>query len=305
MNVWTWRDVNGQAHLGISDGPDATQVVDVTQGEPAIASLDDVWARWRSVATIRAVFAEWLSRSGPRVTVDPTTWQIPVPLVECWAAGVTYAQSRDARVEETRAAQRFYEEVYTAVRPELFFKAPGARVVGPGGVMGLRRDAQWHVPEPELTVILTPSGEIFGYTVGNDLSSRDIEGANPLYLPQAKIFHGSAALGPSIALAATIDPRALTIALRIRRGPRDMFTGSIATAQMRRSVEELVGYLRREWPIVGWTALMTGTSLVPPASFQLQDGDHMEISITGIGRLVNTVRRIGPDWVDVPEYTGV
>jgi 2-dehydro-3-deoxy-D-arabinonate dehydratase len=302
MNIWAWRTANGDLHLGVAETAQAQQVVDVTQIDSTLTTLDDVWSRWNSVEAIVGVFGQWLARGGPRVTLDTAALSIPVGLTECWAAGVTYAQSRDARVEETHAAQQFYHDVYTAVRPELFFKAPGSRVVGPGGVMGLRRDAQWHVPEPELTVILAPGGEIFGYTVGNDLSSRDIEGVNPLYLPQAKIFHGSASIGPSIALASTVDPRAMTIDLCIHRTGQEVFAGAIRTSEMRRSVEELVAYLRREWPITGWTALMTGTSLVPPASFHLEDNDQIAISITGIGTLVNTVRRIGPDWVDVPEY---
>ncbi|PSR22440.1 MAG: fumarylacetoacetate hydrolase [Sulfobacillus acidophilus] len=302
MNIWAWRTSDGQPHLGISETADATKVLDVTQVEPTLVTLDDVWVRWKSVAAIYEAFSHWLSLPEPRVRLERVALTIPVRLSECWAAGVTYVQSRDARVEETQAAQQFYQDVYTAIRPELFFKAPGSRVVGPGDVMGLRRDAQWHVPEPELTVILAPGGEIFGYTAGNDLSSRDIEGVNPLYLPQAKIFHASASIGPSIALAPTVDPHALTIELRIRRNIHEVFAGSISTTEMRRSVRDLVGYLRREWPITGWTALMTGTSLVPPTSFHLQEADQIEICITDIGTLVNTVRRIGPDWVDVPEY---
>lgn len=300
MNLWAWKSDENDPHVGITMGPELTEAVDITAVEPAIMSLSALWARYPSLDAVRTALKGLWNQSARRVSIDPGTLKIPVALVECWAAGVTYHRSRDARVEETHGAAPFYQRVYSAVRPELFFKSPGSRVVDPFGVVGLRRDSRWHVPEPELTVILAPNGDIFGYTVGNDLSCRDIEGENPLYLPQAKIFHGSAAIGPSVVLAGDVNPQALTIRMVIQREQQTVFDGKISTSQMRRTPEELVQYLRQEWPIAGWTALMTGTALVPPADFSLTDGDKISITISGIGTLSNIARRIGPDWVDVP-----
>jgi 2-dehydro-3-deoxy-D-arabinonate dehydratase len=156
------------------------------------------------------------------------------------------------------------------------------------------------VPEPELTVICDPEGEIFGYTVGNDLSSRDIEGANPLYLPQAKIFHNSAALGPCIAVAETIQPHSLEVHMAIVRGGAVVLDERTSTRRMRREVGDLLGYLGSAWPLAPWTGLMTGTGIVPPDEFSLHPGDEIRIAITGIGTLRNLVRRIGPAWVKFP-----
>ena len=299
MNLWRWEVTPGDYHLGVSLDPDGRAVSDITARHPHIVSVGDLW---REHASIKSVL-EWLTAFSDKNTtesVDGRRLRVPVEVSECWAAGVTYEISRKARREETSGAEVFYDRVYSAERPELFFKAPGARVLGPGDAMGLRRDSRWSVPEPELTLIVAPSGEVFGYTIGNDLSSRDIEGENPLYLPQAKLFYGSASIGPSIALATTVDPRTLTIQMSIHRDQREVFRGEIQTAQMRRPLADLVRYLRAEWPLDGWTALMTGTALVPPAEFRLEDGDAVAITITGIGTLVNPVRRIDPSWVAVP-----
>lgn len=224
----------------------------------------------------------------------------PLTVDEVWGAGVTYERSRLARREETSAQDALYDHVYDARRPELFFKTPGGRVALPGTPMGLRRDAGWHVPEPELTVIIRQTGEIFGYTLGNDLTARDIEAENPLYLPQAKMFHNSAAMGPAVALANGLDPLQMTLELSVRRRGDVIFTGKEPVARLRRSIEELVAWLKAEWPLAPWTALMTGTGIVPPDAFQLEDGDEVSISAREIGTLTNTVRTIDPQWVDVP-----
>ncbi|HXW36921.1 MAG TPA: fumarylacetoacetate hydrolase family protein, partial [Nitrososphaerales archaeon] len=183
-----------------------------------------------------------------------------------------------------------YDYVYTAERPELFLKDSGLRCVGPGEPIGIRWDSKWSVPEPELTVVLDSSFRIFGYTVGNDVSSRDIEGENPLYLPQAKVYRGSAAIGPLITTADEIpDPRALEINMRIIRRKKTVFKGRVNTSQMKRRVEDLVSYLKRSNVIRTFTVLMTGTSIVPPDDFTLEGGDVVEVEIEKIGTLRNRV----------------
>lgn len=235
-----------------------------------------------------------------RVLVDDKQLILPVELAELWASGVTYEISRDARMDETTVSDNLYERVYHALRPELFFKAPGDRIVGPHDFVGIRRDATWHVPEPELTVILDDRGQLFGLTVGNDMTARDLEAQNPLYLPQAKMFHHSAAIGPTVVLADTIDPYHLTIHLMITRRGDLVADQATTTTRLRRSLADLISYLEHEWPVAPWTGLMTGTGIVPPDYFALEDGDEISIEIPGIGTLVNPVRRIDSDWARVP-----
>lgn len=201
------------------------------------------------------------------------------PAQEVWASGVTYEMSREARMAESAEAD-VYEKVYDAERPELFFKATGHRVVGHEGAVRVRRDSRWNVPEPELVLLLNGRMEIVGYTAGNDVSSRDIEGENPLYLPQAKIYDGSCSLGPGIMLPAQPDElRRLQIGLRVRRGGEVAFEGETSTSRIRRPFEELAGYLGRELSLPGGALLMTGTGIVPPDDFTLTPGDAVEISI--------------------------
>ena len=214
----------------------------------------------------------------------------PVHGQEVWAAGVTYAWSREARVREA-LSKEVYVRVYDAERPELFFKSTPAKVVGPGDWIGIRGDSGWNVPEPELAVLVNPRMVVVGYTVGNDVSSRDIEGANPLYLPQAKTYRHSCALGPAITLAeAGLDPANLDIGLTISRQGTTVFAGTTNTRDMRRSLEELAGYLGayNDFPQGAW--LMTGTGIVPGDDFTLQAGDVVSIEIQGIGTLTNPVR---------------
>lgn len=213
----------------------------------------------------------------------------PLIPVEIWGAGVTYLRSREARETETRT-KGLYDHVYSAERPELFLKDSGLRCVGPGAPICVRGDSKWTVPEPELSVVLDGSFKIVGYTVGNDVSSRDIEGENALYLPQAKIYRGSAAIGPVITTADVIsNPQSLEIGMRIQRKRRVVFQGRVNTSQMKRRVEDLVAFLRRSNVIGTFTVLMTGTSIVPPDDFALQDGDIVEIEIERIGVLRNPV----------------
>jgi len=214
----------------------------------------------------------------------------PVDRQEVWASGVTYERSVKARMEETVVAD-VYELVYRAERPELFLKAPAWRVPPPGAPLRVRADSTWDVPEPELALVLTAQGEIAGYLVADDLSSRSIEGANPLYLPQAKMFDDCLGLSDTIALAREVDPRSARIELAIRRGGETVFAGSTSTSQIVRSFEELAGYLFRELSHPWGAVLLTGTGLVPPDDFTLADGDQVEISIEGVGRLGHSVYR--------------
>lgn len=215
----------------------------------------------------------------------------PISKQEVWAAGVTYWRSREARMEESKDAGggTFYDKVYSAERPELFFKALAHRVAGPGQNVRIRRDAKWSVPEPELTLLLSPRGKILGYTIGNDMSSRDIEGENPLYLPQAKCYDGSCALGPCVWITDQPIPKETTINLAIRRSGNNVFTGQTSVAQIKRELTSLAEYLFRETSFPHGCYLMTGTGIIPPDSFTLQSGDEIAITIDPIGTLQNTV----------------
>src|SRR3954471_21534439 len=213
----------------------------------------------------------------------------PVQGQEVWAAGVTYDASRVARNWESRGHE-FYDKVYDAERPELFFKAAPGRVRGPGGMIGVRADSGWDVPEPELALIVASDGEIAGYTIGNDVSSRSIEGENPLYLPQAKVYRGSCALGPCLIPAAGAPaPEDMEIRLRIARDGETVFEGQTQVALLKRTPSELVDWLFRGQDFAAGVVLLTGTSIVPGREFTLRGGDEVRIAITGLGELVNTV----------------
>ena len=215
----------------------------------------------------------------------------PIVSQEVWAAGVTYYRSRNARMEESKdsGGGTFYDRVYEAERPELFFKATGRRVVGPGGLVRIRADAHWSVPEPELTLLIDPAGRIIGYTIGNDMSSRDIEGENPLYLPQAKVYDGSCALGPCVLLSQEPLSRATTIQVEVMRESKTVFSGSTTLAELKRDPQQLADYLYRSNSFPDGTFLMTGTGIVPGEEFTLSKGDVILISIGGIGTLTNSV----------------
>ncbi|BCX03019.1 MAG: fumarylacetoacetate hydrolase [Candidatus Roseilinea sp.] len=200
------------------------------------------------------------------------------PMQEVWASGVTYLRSRDARKAESSVAD-VYQKVYDAERPELFMKAIGWRAVTSRQPVRIRKDSTWNVPEPELTLVINAHGEIVGYTAGNDMSSRDIEGENPLYLPQAKIYTGACALGPEIVLTNAEAMRTLPVTLEIRRGGAVVFSGETSIARMKRGLAELVSYLYRELDFPDGAFLMTGTGIVPPESFSLRPGDHVKISV--------------------------
>ena len=222
----------------------------------------------------------------PRGPVPP-----PIGSQEVWAAGVTYFRSREARMEESRSAGGgdFYDRVYHAERPELFFKSTASRVVGHGDKVAIRSDAKWSVPEPELTLLCSASGKITGYTIGNDMSSRDIEGENPLYLPQAKVYSRSCALGPCILVSEEPISSSTAIGLEIVRRKNSVFRGTTTVANLKREPKTLVEYLFRDNVFPFGCFLLTGTGIVPPDDFTLQAADEIRISIDGIGTLTNVV----------------
>jgi len=215
----------------------------------------------------------------------------PIQSQEIWAAGVTYMRSKVGRQEESKGAGGgdFYARVYEAERPELFFKAGRQRTADPGGKVRIRKDSTWNVPEPELTLMITSSGKIVGYTIGNDMSSRSIEGENPLYLPQAKTYEGCAALGPCIYVTRESLSSETIIQLEIKRGNAAVFNGSVKINQIKRKFDELVSYLYRECAFPNGCLLMTGTGIVPSSDFTLKSGDEILITINPIGTLKNTV----------------
>ncbi|MEO5924364.1 MAG: fumarylacetoacetate hydrolase family protein [Bryobacteraceae bacterium] len=238
-------------------------------------------------------YLEATAASGTAVAA-PTQFLAPIEGQEVWASGVTYFRSRTARMEESQDAGggSFYDRVYSAERPELFGKAAAHRVVGPGAAVRIRRDSKWNVPEPELTLLISPGGKILGYTAGNDMSSRDIEGENPLYLPQAKVYDGSCALGPAIWVTQQTPGPETKIRVQIFRGDVTMFDESTSLKELKRTPQELVSYLYRETSFPHGAFLMTGTGVVPPDSFTLLPGDRVDISIDGIGTLSNMVEQL-------------
>ncbi len=215
----------------------------------------------------------------------------PIKSQEVWASGVTYLRSRLGREQESRktGGGDYYARVYEAERPELFFKSTPHRVVGHGGKVRIRRDSTWNVPEPELTLMITSSGKIAGYTIGNDMSSRSIEGENPLYLPQAKVYDGCAAIGPSIYVSEDPLPANTTIELDIRRNDSSVFRGSTELSRLKRDLAQLVSFLYRECTFPNGSLLMTGTGIVPPNDFTLHSGDEIVVTIEPIGKLINRV----------------
>ena len=219
--------------------------------------------------------------------------EAPIGNQEVWAAGVTYYRSRSARMDESKTAGGgdFYDRAYSAERPELFFKSTPHRVAGPGGYVRIRKDSSWSVPEPELTLLINHRGQIIGYTAGNDMSSRDIEGENPLYLPQAKVYDGSCALGPCVLIGSDPLPASTPISLEIVRDGRAEFSGATTLAELKRAPATLVEYLFRDNSFPCGAFLMTGTGIVPPNSFTLASGDRIRITIDPIGTLENEVVR--------------
>lgn len=229
-------------------------------------------------------------RSHAQLSLSDVTLLPPIDTQEVWAAGVTYQRSRTARMEESEAAASCYDRVYEADRPELFFKATPNRVVGPGQPVRIRCDAQWNVPEPELALVLNSRLRLVGFTVGNDMSARDIEGENPLYLPQAKVYDECCALGPAITLTDWMtEPVRADIRMVIRRGAKVVFDETTNSDRMARSFDDLIGWLGRDNTFPSGAFLLTGTGIVPDEGFTLAAGDVIEITIDGIGTLKNAV----------------
>jgi len=226
----------------------------------------------------------------PDHPLDGVRLLTPVESQEVWAAGVTYLRSKEARMVESEFSANVYDLVYDAARPEIFFKSLPEKVIAPGEAVGIRRDAHWNVPEPELALVINSSGGIVGFTIGNDMSSRDIEGANVLYLPQAKIYTGSCAVGPWIVVGQTEDDaRQWSIRLEIRRGEETVFAGETRAGQIKRPFNELVDYLFRSQKFPNGAVLLTGAGVVPPDSFTLEPDDSVRITISGVGTLENPV----------------
>jgi 2-dehydro-3-deoxy-D-arabinonate dehydratase len=252
-----------------------------------LRSQDVTWDELVNAEDLSQLVATFASCAAPA----PTELLAPIGNQEVWAAGVTYFRSRDARMEESKdsGGRDFYAKVYDAERPELFFKAPPYRVVGPGAPVRIRRDAKWNVPEPELTLVINNRGTIVGYTIGNDMSSRDIEGENPLYLPQAKVYDGSCAIGPCLYFSEAPLAPDTDIKIAIYRNGAAVFRDATQICKIKRSLSDLVRYLYRETSFPHGCLLMTGTGVVPPSDLTLHHGDEIEISIDPIGTLRNVV----------------
>lgn len=288
-----FRLAGGPARVGVLRDSTVRDVTDVVGSVAA-------WLR-ASAGRVEAAIADLLAAAERAAQAYPASqfdnppapdahhWLAPVDVQDVWASGVTYERSRAARQEEAADGGDVYARVYAAQRPELFFKARGERVVGPLDTVGIRADATWNVPEPELTLLLNPALEVVGYTAGNDMSSRDIEGANPLYLPQAKVYNRSCALGPGVALVPLTAWPDVTIRVAIARGGAEVFADSVHTGRIHRTLAELVEYLGRSSSYPDGAALLTGTGIVPSNDFTLQPGDVVTVTIDGVGALVNTV----------------
>ncbi len=272
-------------------------------GSSGIARVegDELWPLELSGGQYRSLFEileeddpqqviEFLSRADERLPLATTKLLPPIDQQEVWAAGVTYKRSRTARMEESASAADCYDRVYASPRPELFVKSTPHRVVGPSDFIRIRADSNWNVPEPELALVISSKHQLVGFTIGNDVSSRDIEGDNPLYLPQAKLYDQSCALGPWITLPYAMPAREkIGIALSIYRKDKVVFEGETSIAQMARSFENLIGWLTRDNSFPSGAFLLTGTGIVPESDFTMLPGDVVEISIDGIGKLINSV----------------
>jgi 2-dehydro-3-deoxy-D-arabinonate dehydratase len=282
MNICRFKHRDCEPRIGLVTAGSA--LLDLTPA--GITSLHELLEADDPLARLRH-----LDQAGlPHLAMTDVQLLAPVEHQEVWAAGVTYLRSKTARMEESDFSATAYDRVYSAERPEIFFKALAEKVVPPGDAVGIRRDAHWSVPEPELALVLNSRGKIVGHTVGNDMSSRDIEGENLLYLPQAKTYARSCALGPWITLGATeAAARAWGIRIEIRRNSKPVFHGETSVSQIKRGFDELAGFLYRSQVFPHGTILLTGTGIVPADNFTLLAGDVVEINISGIGTLQNPV----------------
>ena len=264
---------------------DGDRVIPLDLSRSPIQSLAEILEQDDPGETARSLLDPSRATLAAEVTLLP-----PIDRQEVWAAGVTYRRSQAARMEESEAAASCYDRVYSSPRPELFFKATPHRVAGPGQPLRIRADSEWNVPEPELTLVLNSRLKLVGFTAGNDMSSRDIEGENPLYLPQAKVYNACCGLGPCITLAGAMPPSgSIQIQLIVRRGGNVAFSGTTSVGKMARSFDELIQWLGRDNSFPFGAFLLTGTGVVPDRDFTLRPGDIVEVSIDGIGTLVNPI----------------
>jgi 2-dehydro-3-deoxy-D-arabinonate dehydratase len=274
------RDASGQTRVGCIDR------TEVALFDASLSSLDVLLHEPDPFALAQA----HMRAAKERLVLADAELLSPADRQEIWAAGVTYRRSQEARERESQGAAQFYDLVYSAPRPELFFKAAPGRACGPNDTLHIRRDSRWNVPEPELALVISPELNIVGYTIGNDMSSRDIEGENPLYLPQAKVYDCSCALGPAITLVEGMPAlESLVINLSIHRAGAEIFSGSTGAERMKRSGDELVNWLGRENSFPTGAILLTGTGIIPPDDFTLAVGDLVIIGIDGIGTLENCI----------------
>ena len=282
MKLCRFQARTGEIRIGLLENDSA--LLDLSPA--GISQLFPLLESDNPIAKLNRVARETL----PLIPLSGVKLCAPVERQEVWAAGVTYLRSKTARMEESDFSANAYDRVYAAERPELFFKSLPEKVVATGEAVGIRSDARWSVPEPELALVLNSRGQIVGYTIGNDMSSRDIEGENLLYLPQAKIYDRSCALGPWITVSvAEMAARSWKIRLKIDRQGQTVFNGETSVSQIKRSFEELAAFLFRSQRFPFGVVLLTGTGIVPPETFSLQARDGIEIEISGIGWLRNSV----------------
>ena len=282
MKICRYVNAENQVHIGLSK--DDNMLLDLTAAE--VESITAIMEN----DTPKEFLSKLKCEDLPEVQLNDVNLICPIEMQEVWAAGVTYLRSKDARMEESDFSATAYDRVYDAPRPEIFFKSSPEKVVACGDKVGIRKDAKWNVPEPELVLIMNSNGAISGYAVGNDMSSRDIEGENLLYLPQAKVYHRSCAIGPWITVGANEEEaREWEISLNIERSGNNVFKGKVSVNQIKRSFEELSSYMNRSQEFPFGSALLTGTGIVPSDDFTLQVGDIVSIYISGIGHLKNSV----------------
>lgn len=280
MQLFRYIDALGNRSWALSNENDILQLVDFDF---------DSWLT-SSIGRVDEAINGLAATAVRKLTTLPAQLLAPIISQEIWAAGVTYERSREARQEEAQDGGDIYARVYRAERPEIFFKAPARYVVGYGDSVGIRKDATWNVPEPELGIVLNPALETVGFVIGNDMSSRDIEGENPLYLPQAKIYSSACAIGPGILLSSSAAYPQATIQLEIVRNDASLFVGETHTNRIRRPLAELMGYLGRSSSFPAGLIFLSGTGIIPPGEFTLIEGDVVTITIEGIGVLTNIVK---------------
>lgn len=280
----------GEDHVATVAEDGEVRILDLSQVE-SVNSLSDILHGADPMGLARFL----VHQTAPSFAADQVQFLTPLDRQEVWAAGVTYKRSQVARMEESESAASHYDKVYTADRPELFLKATATRVSGPDEPVRVRYDSEWSVPEPELGLFVSPGGKLCGFTVGNDMSARDIEGENPLYLPQAKVYRQCCGLGPTVLLAREVPERsAFGIRLKIERRNEVVFEDTTSAGEMVREFDDLISWLMRENDFPAGAVLLTGTGLVPPDDFTLRNGDIVSITIDGIGTLTNPVVQATP-----------